>query len=205
MDLEKNKLFAAVLVAGIAGYFFGFVSDVVFHEAHSENAYHIEVAENLSTGAIVAAEGPEPIAAFLATADASKGESLARACAACHSFDKGGADGIGPNLWNIVNRTIAGTGFAYSEAMAAKQGSWTFDELNGFLYKPKSYIEGTKMNYIGLKDSQKRADVIAYLRSLSDNPAALPDVPPAAEEAVEATEDQAAVNEEAPVPETVEE
>ena len=205
MDLEKNKIFAAVLVAGIAGYFFGFMSDVVFHETHAENAYHIEVAENLSSGAVVANQGPEPIAAYLAVADASKGESLARACAACHTFEKGGADGIGPHLWGVLNRDVASVGgFAYSDAMAAHEGSWTYDELNNFLYKPKAYIEGTKMNYIGLKDPKKRANVIAYLRSLSDNPAALPDVPPPAEEAVEGADEQLPVNEETPAPETVE-
>lgn len=205
MDLEKNKIFAAVLVAGIAGYFFGFMSDLAFHEEHTENAYHIEVAEDLTAGGVVAPQGPEPIAAFLATADAAKGESLARACAACHTFEKGGAEGIGPNLWNVVNRDVASTSFAYSEAMAAHDGSWTFEELNHFLYKPKSHIEGTKMNFIGLKNPEKRANVIAYLRSLSDNPAALPDVPVEEEQAVEATEGQLPVNEEDPVPQTVEE
>lgn len=204
MDLEKNKLFAAVLIAGIAGYFFGFVSDIVFHAAETENAYHIEVAEDLSTGAVVGDQGPEPIAAFLALADASKGESLSKACAACHTFNQGGTDGIGPNLWNIVNKDVGSGSFAYSDAMAKKEGSWTFDELNNFLYKPKSYVEGTKMNYIGLKNPEKRADVIAYLRSLSPNPAPLPEVPVEVEESVEATEDQLPVVEENPVPETVE-
>ena len=206
MDLEKNKIFAAVLVAGIAAYSFGFASDIIFHEEEmEERAYFIDVPEDLASGAVVSApSGPEPIAAFLAEADPAKGEKLSRACAACHTFNEGGADGVGPNLWSIVNKNVASSGFAYSEAMASKGGSRTFDELNHFLYKPKDYIEGTKMNYIGIKKPENRADVIAYLNTLSATPAPLPEVTEVKEEAVEEfTTEDAPVNEADPIAESV--
>ena len=122
-----------------------------------------------------------PIATLLQTADPAKGEAAAKPCVACHTFEKGGQNKVGPNLWDTVNRPIAShAGFAYSDALKAKANQqWTFDELNAFIHDPRSYAPGTKMTYAGMKRDNTRADLLAYLRTLSDNPAALPAAPAA--------------------------
>jgi len=125
-----------------------------------------------------AAEEPslEPVAPLLASADLANGEKLSKACAACHSFDKGGPNKVGPNLWNIVGAKHAhAEGFAYSDAIAAMADKpWSYEELNAFLAAPKVYAPGTKMGYAGMKKVEDRADLIAWLRSLSDSPQPLP-------------------------------
>lgn len=181
-DLENNKIFAAVLVAGIVAMLCGFVAGKIVHPDLPEDD---KIAIDIDTSALEAAAsgvaaptGPEPILALLATADVKRGEALAKACVACHSFDKGGPNKVGPNLWDIVNAKKAHiAGFAYSAVImdqAAQGQKWTYQNLNGFLYKPSAYARGTKMSYAGLKKPQDRADMIAYLRSLSASPAALP-------------------------------
>lgn len=175
--MEFNKIFAAVLVAGIVASFSGFVAEHVMHEKKlSENAYQIEGVEDAGAGVRVEKpSGPEPILALLSSADVARGEKLSRACAACHSFTKNGPDGTGPNLWDIVEREKAGKdGFSYSEALIEKGGKWTYSDLNHFLWKPKDFVAGTKMNYIGLKKPEDRAAIIAWLRTLSDDVPALP-------------------------------
>lgn len=175
--MEFNKIFAAVLVAGIVASFSGFLAVHVMHEEKLEvNAYQIEGVEDTGSGTVLSKpSGPEPILPLLSSADVTRGEKLSRACAACHSFTKGGPDGTGPNLWDIVERAKAGkSGFAYSDALQNKGGDWAYSELNHFLWKPKDYLPGTKMNYIGLKKPEDRAAMIAWLRTLSDNPPSLP-------------------------------
>lgn len=181
-----NKIFAALLVAGITAQMSGFISEKLFHkDALAENAYKIEVAETSSTATAAKPAGPEPILALLADADISKGEKLSKACAACHSFDKGGANKVGPNLWNIVGDKYAHKAdFSYSSSLVAAAeagGVWNYDNLNAFMWKPKKHIPGTKMNYIGIKKAEKRAQLIAWLRTLSDAPVALPEVSSEAE------------------------
>ena len=177
MNMEFNKIFAAVLVAGIAASFTGFVSHKLVHphKLH-ENAYKIEgVADAGAAGGAAAPAGPEPILAMLASADVAKGEQTAKVCATCHNFAKGGPNGIGPGLWNVVNHDKgAHPGFAYSDTLKNMEGEWSYANLNKFLWKPKAYVEGTKMNFVGLKKPEDRANVIAYLRTLSDSPAGLP-------------------------------
>ena len=93
----------------------------------------------------------------------------------CHNYEKGGVNKVGPNLWNIINRPMANVqGFTYSKALAESRGSWGYDELSQFLYKPKEYIQGTKMNFSGLKKVQDRADLLLFLREQADSPADLP-------------------------------
>ena len=116
-----------------------------------------------------------PLANLLAKADPARGQALTKVCATCHSFDKGGAAKVGPNLYNVVNRAKGSeAGFGYSDAMKAKGGKWTFEDLNAFIASPKTFVDGTKMGFGGEPDAGKRADLIVYLRSLSDSPAALP-------------------------------
>lgn len=116
-----------------------------------------------------------PLPSLLAKADPARGQALTKVCATCHSFDKGGAAKVGPNLYNVVDRAKGGeAGFGYSDALKAKGGKWTFADLNAFIASPKTYIDGTKMGFGGEPDAAKRADIIVYLRTLSDTPAALP-------------------------------
>lgn len=179
-DLEKNKILAAILVAGIVAMLAGFVAKQLVHPHMPEKAaLDIDVsALETASDAGAAPAGPEPILALLANADVAKGGALAKACLACHSFEKGGANKIGPNLYGIVNNKKAhAEGFPYSDTikdMATKGDRWTYQNLSGFLWKPAAYAKGTKMTYPGLKKAQDRADVIAYLRTLADAPAALP-------------------------------
>lgn len=167
-NLENNKLFASILLAGIIAMLSGFIAkQVVSSETPENEAYPIEAIEVAAGDAGAAEETVEPIADLMATADIEKGKSLMRACAACHTFEKGGINKIGPNLWNVVNGPKAHiSGFAYSSAMVEKGGIWDYESLNAFLWKPKKFLPGTKMNYIGLKKAEDRAAAIKYLESL---------------------------------------
>jgi len=176
-ELGLNKLFAGILMAGLllmAGVKLAEV--LVPHSDLEQNAYVIEVPEGGSAVAAAPADaGPEPILALLAGADAVAGEKLAKKCTACHVFDAGGGNKVGPALWNIVNaKKGAVDGFAYSAALSEFGGEWDYVALNAFLAKPKAYIAGTKMNFAGLKKPADRANMIAYLRQQADSQAALP-------------------------------
>src|SRR5690606_23241767 len=123
-------------------------------------------------GAAAPAEEAVPIADLLAKADAAKGEAVFKKCTACHSGEKGGPNKVGPDLWDIVDRPVAAhEGFSYSAGMKdfAKGGEekWTFDNLNHFLTSPKGFVKGTAMGFAGLKKDAERADLIAYLHTLS--------------------------------------
>ena len=177
-DLKVNKIAAGLLcggllvMAGIKG------AEVLLPHQHLEsNAYPVEVPEGATTTTAEAAApaGPEPILALLASADLAAGEKLAKKCTACHSFDEGGKAKVGPNLWNVVNASTARDGgFAYSSALSGLGGAWDYTSLNGFLHKPKKWLSGTKMNFAGLKKAEDRANIIAWMRSLSSAPVALP-------------------------------
>ncbi|MDB5490426.1 MAG: cytochrome c [Micavibrio sp.] len=186
MSLETNKIFAAILVAGITASFSGFLATQLVHEHElKENAYKIEGVAEAGGGPAVEAK-PEPVLAMLAGADVAKGEQVAKVCATCHNFTKGGPNMIGPDLYGVVNRPKgAHEGFAYSDGMKKKGGNWTMSDLNHFLWKPKWFVEGTKMSFIGLKKPEDRAAVIAYLRTLSDSPAAMPGASDIAKEEAE--------------------
>lgn len=176
--MDFNKLFAAILVAAIIAMFAGFIArETVQAERPEKNAFSITVTEVSGAGGAAAASKPEPILALLASADPAKGESAGKACAACHSFGKGEPGRVGPNLYGIVNNKHAhAEGFAYSDAMKALHDkTWTYAELNGFLWNPAKHIPGTKMTFAGIKKPEQRADVIAWLRTLADSPAPLPD------------------------------
>ena len=173
--IEFNKIFAAILVAGITAMLAGFIADKFVHaDKLKENAFKIEGVEAAGTAAVIAM--PEPILAMISAADIARGQKISKACAACHSFDKGGANGVGPNLYNVVGiKKQSHAGYTYSGVMNANgEENWTYEALNKFLWKPKKYAPGTKMNYIGLKKPEDRAAIVAWLRTLSDSPKALP-------------------------------
>jgi cytochrome c len=129
-----------------------------------------------SAAAPTGAAPPEaPLPALLAKADAAKGQQDAKVCTTCHNFEKGAAAKIGPPLWGVVGRPIASVaGFAYSDALKALGGNWTYEDLNKMISNPKSEASGTKMSYPGEKDPQKRADILAFLQTLSDSPVPFP-------------------------------
>ena len=183
-SFEFNKIAGAVLIAALVAFGLGALSDFIFagHQAETPG-YIIEVAETgggeASSGVAGSKDvGEEPIAALLASADAGAGKSAAKKCAACHTFDEGGKNKIGPALWNVVDRPVAAAkGFKYSDALKAFADGgtvWDYERLNGFLTGPKKYVSGTSMGFAGLKKPTERANIIAYLRSLASDPAPLP-------------------------------
>jgi cytochrome c len=157
----------------------GFAAEQLFHHEPLETqAFNIggsDLASAAKEQVESAPAGPEPIAPLLASADAGRGQSLFKACVACHTPNDGGANKVGPNLWNVIGSSIAGTeGFKYSSALRKMGGTWDYETLNQFLFKPKTFVPGTKMTYAGIKAAKKRADIIAYIRSLSAAPQPLP-------------------------------
>ena len=182
---ELNKVFGAILFAGLTAMAAWLISLAAYgkleHGDH-ERVIHYQVAgleQDAAHGDDEAADEAEapavPLAQLLADADLAKGQRVFKKCAACHTVDEGGKNKIGPNLWNIVNRTVAShEGFSYSDAMATEEGAWDFARLNRFLSDPKGTVTGTKMAFKGLSRDGDRADMLAYLRSLSATPAELP-------------------------------
>ena len=172
-SLEMNKIFAAILTAGVTFGAAGLIGRLIVHPTPlKESAIQIGEPAPVQAVAAVAAPALEPIAPLLAAANVQAGQQLAqRQCASCHSFNEGGRAGVGPNLYAIVGAKHAhAEGFNYSAAirgMASKP--WTYEELNAWIANPRAYAPGNKMTYAGMASVQSRADVIAYLRSISPN------------------------------------
>lgn len=197
-SFEVNKLIGAFLAVVFVMFSVSLVADSIFSTHAPETpGYAIEVAEDAGAGAAPVEKGPS-IIELLQNASAEAGQAAFRPCAACHTADKGGANKVGPNLYEIVNRPVAShEGFSYSAGMRefSQGGSvhWDYEHLSEFLKAPRSYVSGTSMAFAGIRNPQQEADLIAYLRTLSDDPAPLPEVP--AEEApaeAEAPADNAA-------------
>ena len=177
-SFELNKVLGAVLGTCLCLLALHLFTNSLFaSHAPATPGYPIAVKEQ-PTGAAVAKKEPElPIETLLASANVDRGKSDARACQTCHTFEKGGPNRIGPNLWGVVGRPRASEpGYGYSPAMKAKGGTWTYQELNKFLSNPQAYIPGTKMTFSGFPNGKRRADVVDYLHTLSDNPMPLPKV-----------------------------
>lgn len=172
---ELNKMAGALLGMLLFVMGLNIFSDAIFaNPAPATPGYALPSGEKAAAPAAAAAAAV-PLPALLAKADPKAGEAAMKACAACHTFAKGAASKpTGPDLYGVVGRAKGSTGFAYSDAMKAKGGNWTFEDLDAFIANPKGFISGTKMSYGGEKDAAKRADIVVYLRSLSDAPVALP-------------------------------
>ena len=176
MNDRNNTIAGWVLGAGIVALGAGILTSELYHAERPEKmGYPIEgVVEEGAGGA--AAE--VPIETLLASADPANGSKIFAKCAACHTVTKGGANGVGPNLWGTLGKPHGHVaGFAYSSALKAKPGVWDWAGMSEWLKSPRKYAEGTKMTFAGLSSAKDRADVIAYLNQQSDSPLPLPAAP----------------------------
>jgi cytochrome c len=181
-----NTVAGWILGTGLLVFGLNELAHIVYHaEAPARPGMVVEIAEVTPAVDEASAEEAPHIAALLADADPDRGQAAARACAACHTFDQGGAHRIGPNLWDIVGQPLAHfDNYAYSDAMQARSDeTWTYEALNEFIANPRGFLPGTKMAYAGMRRDDQRADLIAYLRTLSDDPQPLPEPPARAAEA----------------------
>jgi cytochrome c len=176
-SFELNKIIGAILGTCLILLVTSFTAGALFAPVMPEKpGFQIAAKEEGHGGEGKEAAAPsEPIEKLLQAASVEKGAAAAKKCAACHTFEKGGPNRVGPNLWGVVDRDRATEpGFNYSAAMKAKGGKWTFDELNKFIANPKGYINGTAMGFAGIPKDSERADVIDYLHTLADAPVPLP-------------------------------
>ena len=177
MDDRTNTIAGWVLAACGAALGLSIVGGMVFHSGHVEKfGYPIEAAEDEGAGGGAA---EVPIAALLPTADAAKGADVFKKCAACHTINQGGANGIGPNLYATMGEAIATGkgGFAFTDALKKVGGTWDWEKMNAWLTSPRKFAPGTKMTFAGLSNPQDRANVILYLNQQGSN---LPLPPPPA-------------------------
>ena len=175
-SFEINKIIAVVLVAVLLVFGIVKISDIVFHVEKPEvQGYKVEVKVGSATTTQASASSQVDISALLDLGTVEQGKKVFKKCAACHNINKGGGNKIGPALYSVVGRAVGSvTDYKYSKALASYGKEWTFEELNGFLLKPASWIKGNKMSFAGLKKDEDRMSVILYLNENSDNPKPLP-------------------------------
>lgn len=173
-SFELNKFLGAGLGALTFAFGLAILSEILFTaEAPAKPGFDIAVIEGGGPAAPKAVA--VPIEQLFAAASIEKGANVAKKCAACHNFQEGAGNKVGPDLYGIVGRDIAtAPGFAYSAALKAKGGAWSALDLNAFLTNPKAAVPGTAMAFAGLPKDTERADLIAYLNSLSHSPKPLP-------------------------------
>src|SRR4051812_4605993 len=176
-SFELNKIMGAVLGALLFAVGLNIFSGILFTpKKPAVPGYDLPVPQEVTAGGGGQAQvQDQPLPVLLASADANKGQNAAKKCAACHTFDKGGPNKVGPNLYGVVGRPVAShASFNYSAALKAKGGEWTYEEIGKFIKNPKADVPGTIMAFAGVTSGQERADILTYLRTLSDNPVPLP-------------------------------
>jgi cytochrome c len=174
MSLEANKIAAAILVGGMLTLSTGLIANMIYYGGHEGGEE--QGGGKAAPAAPAAKPAPvEPISGLLASADTAKGQEIAKKCMSCHTFGKGEANKVGPNLYGVVGGPTAHKeDFNYDDAIKSLKTTWTYENLNHFIASPRTFAPGTKMTFPGLPKVQDRADVIAWLRTQSDNPPPLP-------------------------------
>tara|TARA_B100000686_G_C16465726_1_gene799408 strand:+ start:30 stop:560 length:531 start_codon:yes stop_codon:yes gene_type:complete len=174
-----NKIIVSIIVVIVLVLVINKITDVIYYVENPEkSAYQvINVTDTASTSTSETTSKDEKsgdIMILLATANAADGEKIFKKCAACHSIAKGGANKIGPALWGVLGKKSgSNSDYKYSKGMIAHGKAWSFEEMNGFLEKPKAWIKGTKMAFAGLKNEKERAAIILFMNKNTDNPLAL--------------------------------
>ena len=171
-----NKIIVSIVLAIILILVINKITDVIFYvEKPEKSAYQVaSITTDANTTSVETSSSSSKsgdIMALFASTSAAEGAKVFKKCAACHSINEGGANKIGPSLWGVLGR-IAGSvpDYKYSKAMAAHGKNWSFEEMNGFLIKPKDWIKGTKMSFAGLKKAKERAAVILYMNENTNSP-----------------------------------
>jgi cytochrome c len=170
-SFEWNKIIGSILTAIIIAQVAGILGGMLVRPPElTKPVFAVPIPQTTTPGAAPKPAAPRPIGLLLAKADPKKGEQEAQVCTACHTFAKGGANGVGPNLWNEAGNPIGEdrNGYDFSSAMETKKGTkWTPQLLNRWLTNPQAFIPGTKMTFAGISSPEQRADVIAYLETLT--------------------------------------
>ena len=184
-SFELNKIIGAILGTLLFVMGIGFLAEAIYEPGPGKGpGYNLPAPAETETGdtTTAAPAAPVDIGTLLASADPKAGEASAKKCAACHDFTSGGPNKIGPNLYDVVERPIAShPGFAYSDALTKfKAETWTYQHLDEWLLSPKAMAPGTKMTFAGVPDDKERANIIAYLSTLSASPKPFPAPAPAA-------------------------
>ena len=175
-SFEINKIITAVLLVFLVVFGVGKISDLVFEVKKPDiDGYKVEVDVGGTTAIQASSESQVDIVALLAMGDVEHGKKVFKKCAACHSINQDGKNKIGPKLWNVMFRPVGSvTDYKYSKALSGYKKDWNWEEMNGFLIKPSTWIKGNKMGFAGLKKEKDRASVILYLNQNSDSPKQLP-------------------------------
>ena len=169
--LELNKIVGAILLSSLIAMVVGVVANILYKPNFKpeHRGYSVAVTEDTATGTVSKEEIKVDVVELMKTANADSGKEIIKKCISCHSFEKGGANKIGPHLWSIVGKDKATTeGYKYSPAIVAVGGKWDDESLYHFIHKPSKFIPGTKMSFIGLSKPEEIANVIAFLKTLHD-------------------------------------
>ena len=171
-----NKIIVSILLALILILGINKIADTIYYVNKPEkSAYQVAgittAASNKNSETSSQGESTQDIMALFASTSSADGKKIFKKCAACHSISEGGKNKIGPTLWGVLGRPAGSVAdYKYSKAMAAYGKNWSFEEMNGFLIKPKDWIKGTKMSFAGLKKAKDRAAVILYMNENTNSP-----------------------------------
>ena len=176
-DLEKNKIFASIIISILVVTLSSNIVDILYKPLKVVDVMFKQYSnvDEETKNVVSNVEEKLNIVSLLANASAKEGEKIFAKCTSCHNISKGSPNKIGPTLWNIVKKEKASVkGFTYSKAMMAQGGIWDYEDLFHYLHKPQSYVKGTRMSFVGIKDYKQIADLILYLRTYSDSIVELP-------------------------------